>query len=477
LGGEEQLFRMIRGGFLLSGGNVATALLGLARNILIARFISVEDFGVASTFAITMAMVEMGSNMSLDRLVVQARDGEEPALLSTLHGIQAVRGMLGTLVLFLVAGPLSSLFGVPEIAWAYQVLAVTPLLRGFSHLDMFRRQREMQFLPSMGVEVSAQFLSTAAALPLAYVLGDYRAMLYVLVIQQLVFAAASHWVAVRPYRWAWNRDIMRRAIGFGWPLLVNGILMFGILQGDRVIIGSLIGMTELGWYSAAFTLTLMAAMVLVRIMHTFFLPQLARVQDDEVEFERLYLVTIQATLVVGLGIALGFAILGPSMLVLLYGEKYGPAVAIIAWLAIAQGLRVARAGPAIVAIAKGNTTNPLLTNIARVLVLPVAWVAVSMGAGIIELVGLAILGEAVALAVTLLLLHRKLRLPLSNLVAPLVTSFGAIALIAFQPYARTAELGVARVESIDVAVSVAVLVACWSMRELREWTKALIVHA
>jgi O-antigen/teichoic acid export membrane protein len=135
---------------------LAAALLSLVRNVIIARLISVEDFGIASTFAITMAMVEMASNIAVDRLLVQARDGEEPHLLSTLHSIQAARGLFGAVVLFVIAHPVSLLFGLPEVAWAYQAMAAIPLLRGLANLDMFRRQRDMQFLPFVLVEGTAK---------------------------------------------------------------------------------------------------------------------------------------------------------------------------------------------------------------------------------------------------------------------------------------------------------------------------------
>jgi O-antigen/teichoic acid export membrane protein len=219
----------------------------------------------------------------------------------------------------------------------------------------------------------------------------------------------------------------------------------------------------------------MPAHVLVKIMQTFFLPQLARAQDDGVEFRRLYLVTVQAALVSRLAIALGFAILGPSLLLVLYGEKYGSAVSVLAWLAIAQGLRIARAGPTIVAISKGNTVNPLLSNMARVLMLPVAWVAVSFGASIQMLVALAMIGEALALALSLLLLRRRVGLALRDLRIAFATSLGALVLIGMQPYARTTEFALTRPEPIDFAAVLAVILAGCSLRELRKWGRSNLV--
>ena len=461
---------MIKGGLILTTGNLAAALLSLVRNIIIARLISVEDFGIASTFAITMAMVEMASTLSLDRLVVQARDGDDSRVLATLHSIQALRGALGAGILFVAAAPLAALFGLADVAWAYQALAAVPLLRGLAHLDMFRRQRALQFLPAVTVETTAQLLSSVAALPLAFGLGDYRAMLFALLIQQLIFAAASHFVAIQPYRWGWDRDVVRRAFLFGWPLLLNGFLLFGIFQGDRIIVGSLIGMTELGWFSVAFSLTFIPGMVLATTAQSFFLPQLARLQDDAAGFHRLWLVTLQATVLLGVLLAVAIALVGPTLLVLLYGAKYEPAVSILVWLAVMQGLRLARIGISTAATSRANTTNPLLGNMVRVLALPVAWASVSMGGGMVSVVGIAIVGEAIAFVISLLLLRRTLALRLARTGVPIIAGAAAFVLVGVQAWGR-GESDPMFSDWLHVATITAALVMLWSMRELRVWIR------
>ena len=186
---------MFKSGLLLSTGNILAALLGLVRNVVIARLLSVDDFGIASTFAITMALIEMASNIALNRLIIQSKDGDNPILQSTLHTIQFGRGIFGGIILFLIAHPLALLFGIPEVAWAYQVLAIVPFLRGLAHLDMFRMQREMLFKPMITVELAAQGVATLAAIPLALWLGDYSAMLFAILLQQFVYLVVSHLVA------------------------------------------------------------------------------------------------------------------------------------------------------------------------------------------------------------------------------------------------------------------------------------------
>ena len=92
---------MFRSALLILSGNAATSLMLLARNLLIARLIPVSDYGIASTFAIAMAVVEMASQLGLQQQIIQAKEGEEERFQAALQGFQLLRGCMGGLVLFM----------------------------------------------------------------------------------------------------------------------------------------------------------------------------------------------------------------------------------------------------------------------------------------------------------------------------------------------------------------------------------------
>ncbi len=181
----------------------------------------------------------------------------ESAVAGDRAGFQVFRGLFASVVLFAIAGPVALLFKIPEVTWAFRLLAVVPLIRSFAHFDIFRLQRQMRFGPSVWADAGPQVVTVILAAPLAMWLGDYRVMLFLVLLQVTAATFISHLTAKRPYRWAWDRVQARRIINFGWPLLINGLLMFFILQGDRAIVGAAFDMQVLGWYSAAFALTLM----------------------------------------------------------------------------------------------------------------------------------------------------------------------------------------------------------------------------
>lgn len=362
----------LKGGLWLASSQAVSQASNFLRNVILARFLSPADFGVAAVFAMTLNLLDL-LDMSYDKLLIQARDGNEERFQSTIQWMLLIRGVF-TAALIVGAAPfVSKLFGVPRVQWAFYFLAAVPLFRGLTHLDRLRLQREMKFGVPAVIGMSTSILILLLAWPLAYWTRDYRAMLWLLIARVGVNVIASHCVAVRPYSCVCHREYVRRAFVFGWPLLLNGFLIFGIFQGDQFIIGSanrifhhsFYTLADLGRYALAFSLTMAPTIVVANITSTLFLPLLARIDGGAKQFERRYSICTQGLALISGGIALPFILCGGQIVSKLYGSPYSSAAGLVGWLAAMQAVRVLRVGPNQAAMAKGDTKNTMLANIVR----------------------------------------------------------------------------------------------------------------
>ena len=140
---------MLKKAFMLVSGNAFGSALLLARNLIVARLISPEDYGIASTFAISMSIVEMLSNFGLNQMIVVDKDGDDPRVQSGLQGFQVLRGLTSSLLLWAISGAYARFLGIADLAWAYQVIAFIPLVNGLQHFDVHRLKRHLKFTPSI----------------------------------------------------------------------------------------------------------------------------------------------------------------------------------------------------------------------------------------------------------------------------------------------------------------------------------------
>lgn len=420
---------MLRSALLLLSGNAATALLTLARNLLIARLISVENYGIAATFAIAMAVVEMVSALGMEQQIVQAKEGDDPRFQAAIQGFTVLRGFLSFGVLFATAGLMADFLGIPDLAWAYQVMALVPLIRGFAHFDNHRQKREMRFGPTLWTQAGSAIVALLAVAPAYAVFPDYRVMLVSLLVQAVAFTAATHILAERPYRLRLDVAAWTASTRFGWPLLINGILLFVVMHGEKLVVGRVLGLADLGILAMGLTLTMTPTLVLAKSMQNLFLPRLSAAQDDDAAFQRLAETAIQSVMALAMVYLLGVVLLGGPVVTILLGEKYAALIPLMTLLAVQQTLRVFKAGGATVALARGQTANAMIANSVRVLALPLAvWVA-QAGGGLLGVIAVAAAGEAAGFAVSLLMIRMRLRLSLRRLALPLATCTAAIAAV------------------------------------------------
>jgi len=421
---------MYRKALILVSGNAFGSALSLVRNLAVARIVSPEDYGIAATFAISMSIVEMFSYLGLQQLMVVDRDADSPRFQAASQGFQVLRGMLSALLLLLIAGPYARFLGIGHVTWAFQLVAVIPLMNGLQHFDQHRLKRHMNFRASVITTAVPPLLSVLSLLPLALIFDDYRIMLYAILVQAVAMVVVSHLVAERRYGVVFDTGLMRRAMVFGWPLLLNGILLFAVFNGEKLIVGRELGMAALAVFSMGFTLTLTPTLVMASSLQTFFVPLLTRARDDARRFQTLGAATVEAGLVIGVALVLATALVGGPVVHLLLGPKYDALLPILVQLAVLQAARVSKSGSSFVALAKERTGNAIAGNLPRILAIPLAWVIVVRTGDILSVIWIGILAEACGFFIGLWLSRQRAGLhtrPLMPTVA-LCIAFHAVAL-------------------------------------------------
>lgn len=384
----------LNGAAALGAWNMVGALLLFARNVLLARMLGPEAFGIAASFALLLTMAEMATGLGVDRFMIQARRGAMVRTQAALQGLQLARGGVGALLVLCAALPTASLLGAPHAWSSYICLAIIPLLRGAVHLDAVRAQRLSRFGGLIGMQAISFLAMLALLYPCMHILGDHRAMLAAVLIQHLGMMVASHALARRNYRVAWDPQVALRAWRFGLPVLANGVMLFLCLQADQALVGAFLGAGALGWFTVAWSLAVMPSMVLAASLQAVLLPIAARRRAHETPATRLFvLATCSAA-------ALLFAIVGcvaaPLALDILFGPAYAAGADILLILCLAQALRILKTGPAILSLAAGRTTALVLANIPRLLAIPCGAFVLAQGGGVSELVMIGLIGEGIA---------------------------------------------------------------------------------
>jgi O-antigen/teichoic acid export membrane protein len=446
--------KVLRGSLLLLAGEATIYGCSFVRNMILARMLTKADFGIAATFSLIITLLEMSDKVGMARFVVRDKDGHAADFISAAHLVHFAVAVLGAVSIALCATPLSSLFGVPDQWAAFLVLSLIPLCRGLEHLDPRRFERDLKFVPSLLVEAIPQVALTLAAWPITAWFGDYRAVLALLLTKGLVSCVASHLVAENRYRWRVHRQYLMRMVRFGWPLLFNGFLMFGVLQGDQFLIAARYSVIDLAPYAAAAGLTMAPTFFFARVFNSVMLPILAAVQDDPSAFRGRYEKVLAAVTVFAVASGFGMILAAEALMRLTYGEQYAGSGVLLGWLVAANTLRTVRIAPALAAIAKGDSKNQMLSNLWRIIALaPAAAIAYAQGP-LWSIAAAGLIGEGFACWSSCARLQRRDGVPLFTSLLPTGWALTSVAIAGLLVFSGFYEL------PMSLGLTLAALGAC-----------------
>jgi O-antigen/teichoic acid export membrane protein len=163
--------------------------------------------------------------------------------------------------------------------------------------------------------------------------------------------------------WRFGRGVARTLLRDSWPLILSALLTMVYLRIDQVMIGSMIGSTELGNYSVAVQLSEVWVFVPMVIISAVF-PAFVEVEKDNealfyAHLQKLYnMMALYAYLV-----ALPITFFAKEIIDILFTASYadaGPLAAVLVWALVFTSLGAARS---VVVLAK-NWTRVNLVSIA-----------------------------------------------------------------------------------------------------------------
>lgn len=401
--------RALRPLVTLLAGNGGVAALTLIRNVTVARLIGIEQFGIAVGIAIAVSAVEMATSLGVQQTIIRDKRAEQRGFQPAMHSLQLLRGILGATIIYLLATPIAVFLSIPNTVWAFEVAALIPLIAGMAHLDPWRFQAASRFGPSVVVQLGPAFLALLLVAPLYTKFGDFRVLLVASVVQATGVVLMSHLVAESRYQVGWHSRFIPQAIRFGLPLALNGLLLLVVFHGEKVLVAHVHGPSELAILAMGFTLTLTPALVIGKSLQSYCLPLLVRTATTSA-FRKEAQQVMWMCCVTGVGLAL--TLLACTALIPgLLGADFAALVPLFPLLAALHGLRVVKTGVSVTALAKGNTMNTAIGNMPRIMALPLVYLALTEGAGLMAVLVIATVAEAAGLAAAYAGVLRLLRRP------------------------------------------------------------------
>lgn len=289
--------------------------------IILARLLSPEDFGLVAMltifFAISQSFIDSGMGQALIR-EKEITDADR----STVFWFNLLISITFYGVLYLSAPLIAEFYGRPELMSLTRVMGLAVIFFGIAIVQRSEMTQQLEFKKQAYAQVPAMFIAGAVSIVMAY--ADFG--VWALVAQYLLFAICSSlvlWI-LQPanIRFHFDKQSFVRLFGFGYKLLLSGLLNTIYLHIYKLVIGKFFVAATLGFYTQAKKMQELASQNLVGVIQKVTYPLLAKAGSDPERLKRGYRQIIQSSsFVIFPGMLLLMLFAKPIMLYVL-GEKW-----------------------------------------------------------------------------------------------------------------------------------------------------------
>jgi O-antigen/teichoic acid export membrane protein len=378
--GKGALKRLaLRGSAFEFLGYGTSMVLRLGTNVVMSRLLFPDAFGLAALVMIFTQGLIMLSDVGIEPAVIQSEHGDEVGFLNTAWTMQAIRGIVLYVIVLALAWPFAVLYREPQLFGLTCVAAIGLVLQGFTSTSILTLRRRLSIGTINAIEIASQVAAIAVMIPWAFLRPSVWPLVGGHVVSCLFKLVASHFLEVG-YRNRFARDpAARKAIvHFGkWVFLSSAFFFLG-RQADRLILGRLLSVAELGIYSIAVLLGEAGSTVATRIAHGVLFPVLSRVRlEGQERLRQVYYrarLFLDALFLPALGL---LTMLAPWLIHLVYDRRYEAAGWMLQFFAVRVAMYCVLTPCETLLVALGMSRYGFYQNAVRLAwmaaVVPVAW--------------------------------------------------------------------------------------------------------
>ena len=334
---EELRGRTARGGVLnavfLGGGEGLALAQGLIVTALLGP-VAIGLYGIVTTTAMTIVQLR---RVGIDEAFVQQSAERQEEEFHKAFSLELTIGVLFSLGLCLLAPVLALVYGEEELLALTLGVAYLPVAFSLQAPQwvFFRR---MDFLRLRLLQFAIPAVTFAVTVPLAAVTDSVWALVIGPFAGNAVSVAAT--LKMSPYRLRlrFDREAIRRYLGFSWPIFATALSLLIVLQGQVLAFDLDGGLAAAGYITLAATLTRYADRA-DQIVTTTIYPAICAVQDRLDTQREMFEKSARVTMVWALPFCAALVLFAPDLVQHVLGDEWEPAVILIQGLAGAAALQ------------------------------------------------------------------------------------------------------------------------------------------
>lgn len=331
--------KTIKGLTLRSVEGVASQAISFLIQMVLARILMPEDFGVVAILSTFTNFANTLVNNGLTSALIQRKHIEKVDVCTVFY-IELGIGILMYVLIFFAAPGIAVFYENTNLTVYLRIYALMVLCSPFSSIQLNMGRRNMNFIPSLVSTVASIVVQAVVGIVMA--LNGFGAWSLVLsqvascVVRMILLTVMTRWMPAL----AFSFNSFKSLFSYSWKLFVGWLV--GTLYQDAFawIIGKSYDSRTLGCYTKGQSIPAVVNRIASQVVGAVMFPAIARNQDDKalVKRQTKQMIVVSAALI--LPVMAGLAGAARSLVAVLLTEKWLDCVPVIQIMCIPLALNV-----------------------------------------------------------------------------------------------------------------------------------------
>ena len=322
------------------GWSAADAFLGqgitFVVGLVLARLLSPEEYGLISICLIFTTVLNGIVDSGFSNAIIRKKDATNEDYNTMFITNMVISVVLYALLYF--SAPLISAFFALELTALVRAIGLVLIINALSLTQQTNLTKKIDFKTKTKASIVSAVLSGIIGIAMAYMGYGVWALVAQQLSKQAVYTVAL-WIL---NRWIPNFHFSKASFkymwGFGWKLLVSGLLDRLWAQMYQVVVGKFYNAATLGQYTRGREYANIFSSNITSIVQRVTYPVLAEVQDEKERMVAAYRKVIKITMFVTAICMISLGAVAEPLIYCLIGEKWHQAATFLPLICISMSL-------------------------------------------------------------------------------------------------------------------------------------------
>lgn len=299
----------------------SSRVIGLIKIAIIARILTPHDFGTFGLIVLAVGISEIFSDLGIQTFLIQSKKNTD-AYINSGWVLQLIRGALLTVIIIILAQPLSLFFKQSDLIFLIILGALNPLIKGFENLYVIKFQKELMFHKELIYRLVIVIADFIVSIIFALLTHSVMALIIGMLASSLVGVLYS-WIFIKEKPLLdFNLNKIKQIMHFSKWTTTNGIIYYLTTQLDSIIIGKFMGTANLGLYQISQKFSLTPMQEIADIFGKVSFPFYSKISHDLQRFKKAYLKTLLGLIFIELGVGIVLYLFSKTIILILLGSQW-----------------------------------------------------------------------------------------------------------------------------------------------------------